>query len=71
MKKLNTTQKVVLTIGLLGLIASIYGKFNGWGYDEYFTIFYTSLSMLWVAFLPQKKTCCNPFKRSGAQKKSP
>ena len=68
MKKLNTTQKVVFTIGVLGLVASIYGKINGWEYKEYFPFFYSSLSMMWIAFLPRKRACCNPFKRKSAQK---
>tara|TARA_R110002012_G_scaffold62786_1_gene165117 strand:- start:30142 stop:30351 length:210 start_codon:yes stop_codon:yes gene_type:complete len=68
MKKLNTTQKVVFTLGLLGVVASTYGKFQGWEYNEYFPIFYSSLSMMWIAFLPQKKSCCNLFKRKAMQK---
>lgn len=68
MKKLNTTQKVVFTLGLLGVVASTYGKFQGWEYNEYFPIFYSSLSMMWIVFLPHRKSCNNPFKRKAVQK---
>ncbi|MEC7772283.1 MAG: hypothetical protein VX798_13925 [Bacteroidota bacterium] len=68
MKKLNTRQKVVFSLGILGVLVGIYGRFNAWEYTEYFPFFYTGSTMMWIAFLPQGKSCCNPFKRKAAQK---
>ncbi|RDY60662.1 hypothetical protein [Flagellimonas nanhaiensis] len=63
MKKLNTAQKTILILGILGLLTAIYGKFNGWEYKTYFILFYTSTSFMWIAFLDSKEKCCYPFKR--------
>nr|WP_297785056.1 hypothetical protein [uncultured Allomuricauda sp.] len=67
MKKLNTKQKVVFSLGILGVLVGIYGRFNAWEYMEYFPFFYTGSTMMWIAFLPQGKLCCNPFKKKAAQ----
>ena len=73
MKKLNTAQKTILILGILGLLTAIYGKFNGWEYKTYFILFYTSTSFMWIAFLDNKKKCYNPFKRkrTGADTEGP
>ena len=68
MKKLKTSQKVVLTMGILGVAIGIFGKFSAWDYGEYFPFFYAGSSMMWIAFLPQKNYCCNLFKRKEVQK---
>ncbi|NDV16471.1 hypothetical protein GO009_10575 [Muricauda sp. TY007] len=68
MRKLNTTQKVVFAMGILSLLIGIFGRFNAWEYMEYFPFFYSGITMMWIAFLPQKKACCNPFKRKSVQK---
>ena len=67
MRKLNTKQKVVFAMGVLGVLIGIYGRFNAWEYMEYFSFFYTGSTMMWIAFLPQKKSCCNPFRRKSVQ----
>ncbi len=68
MRKLNTKQKVVFTIGILGIIVAIFGRYNGWEYMEYFPIFYSSMGMIWISFLPNSKSCFNPFKKKQTQK---
>ncbi|WP_421812893.1 hypothetical protein [Flagellimonas sp.] len=68
MKKLNKTQKIVFAIGVLGVLIGIFGKLKAWEYDEYFPFFYSGLSMMWIVFLPQRKSCNNPFKRKAVQK---
>ncbi|MBR9854559.1 MAG: hypothetical protein GYB37_08270 [Algicola sp.] len=68
MKKLNTKQKVVFAMGILGVLIGIYGKLNTWEYATYFPFFYSGSTMMWIAFLPQRKSCCHPFKRKTAQK---
>ncbi|WP_396591791.1 hypothetical protein [Allomuricauda sp. R78024] len=67
MKKLNTSQKIVLISGIIGVLIGLYGKFNGWEYDDYFIFFYTGISLTWVAFLKtDKKSCSLPGKRGRA-----
>ena len=68
MKKLNTRQRVVFAMGICGILIGIYGRFNAWEYMEYFPFFYTGSTMMWIAFLPQKRSCCHLFKRKSAQK---
>ncbi|MDF0717853.1 hypothetical protein PY092_16940 [Muricauda sp. 334s03] len=68
MKKLNTRQKVVFSMGILGVLIGVYGRFNAWEYMGYFPFFYSGSTLMWIAFLPQRKTCDNPFKRKVAQK---
>ncbi|HBU77487.1 MAG TPA: hypothetical protein DEF18_05240 [Muricauda sp.] len=68
MKKLKTIQKVVLAMGIIGVSIGIFGRYQTWEYMEYFPFFYSGITMMWVAFLPQKKSCSNPFKRKAAQK---
>lgn len=68
MRKLNTRQKVVFAMGVLGVLVGIFGRFNDWEYMEYFPFFYSGTTMMWIAYLPQRKSCCNPFKRKAAQK---
>lgn len=67
MRKLNTKQKVVFVMGILGVSIGIFGKFNTWEYMEYFPFFYSGLTMMWIAFLPNRKPCYNPFKRKETQ----
>lgn len=67
MKKLSTTQKVVMAMGLLGSAIGIYGRFNGWEYMDYFPFFYSGMTMIWIAFLPSTPTCCRFFKRKRTQ----
>ena len=54
---LRIDQWIVLLIGVVGLIVVFYGKTQGWDYDTYFPIFYASISMCWIAFLNDRKTC--------------
>lgn len=68
MKKLNKTQKVVFAMGFLGVLTGIFGKLNAWEYGEYFPFFYAGSSMMWIVFLPHRKSCNNPFKRKAVQK---
>ncbi|MAU16514.1 MAG: hypothetical protein CMH46_13360 [Muricauda sp.] len=68
MKKLKTSQKVVFAAGVLGVLIGIYGRFNAWEYMEYFSFFYAGSTMMWIVFLPQKKSCSNLFRRKKAQK---
>lgn len=68
MKKLKTSQKVVLAMGIIGVSIGIFGKYKTWEYMEFFPFFYSGITMMWVAFLPQKKSCSNPFKRKAEQK---
>ncbi|WP_318312017.1 hypothetical protein [Flagellimonas crocea] len=67
MRKLSTTQKVVFAMGILGVAIGIFGRFNDWEYMEYFPFFYSGSTMMWIAFLPKRKSCNNPFKRKQAQ----
>ncbi|WP_375325334.1 hypothetical protein [Flagellimonas sp. GZD32] len=67
MKKLNTSQKIVLVLGVVLVAISIFGKLNHWAYGSYFPIFYAGISMSWIAFLPQTKKCNNPFKKKQVQ----
>jgi len=67
MKNLNTKQKVVFAIGILGVLVGIYGRFSAWEYAGYFPFFYAGSTMMWIAFLPQKKSCCNLFKKKSIQ----
>ncbi len=57
MKKLNTSQKIVLISGIIGVLIGIYGKYDGWLYDDYFIFFYTGISLTWVAFLRTDRRC--------------
>lgn len=67
MKKLSTSQRIVLVSGIIGALIGLYGKFNGWEYDDYFIFFYTGISLTWVAFLKtDKKGCSLPRKRGQA-----
>lgn len=68
MRRLNTAQKIILTLGILGFIVAVYGRFNGWEYNDYFVFFYTSTSFMWIAFLDTKQRCHNPFKRKKTDK---
>jgi len=68
MRKLKTSQKVVLAMGILGVLIGIFGKFSAWEYGEYFPFFYAGSSMMWIAFLPHRKSCNNSFKRKAVQK---
>lgn len=61
MRKLSTTQKAILVMGIIGTSIGLYGKFNGWEYDSYFVFFYTGMTLMWVAFLNSGKSCCRPF----------
>ncbi|MCL6264903.1 hypothetical protein [Flagellimonas myxillae] len=63
MKQLSKTQKVIFVLGVLGTVLGLFGKFNGWEHDDYFPIFYTGMSFMWIAFLKSGKQCYNPFKR--------
>ena len=67
MKKMNTSQKVILTLGILGTLTGIYGKWTGWAYDDYFVFFYTGMTFSWIAFLPSSKSCCMPFWKKKVQ----
>ncbi|SDQ47974.1 hypothetical protein [Flagellimonas zhangzhouensis] len=67
MKKLNTSQKIVLVLGVVLVGISIFGKFNQWEYGSYYPIFYAGISMSWIAFLPSRKKCHNPFKKKQTQ----
>lgn len=70
MKKLNTVQKTILGLGILGTAFGLYGKFQGWDYEDYFPLFYTSLSFMWIAFLnPDRASGCS-LKRKGIKKES-
>lgn len=66
MKKLNTSQRIVLISGIIGVLIGLYGKFNGWEYDDYFIFFYTGISLTWVAFLRTNRTRCKTSK-NGSQ----
>lgn len=55
-------------MGILGVSIGIFGKFNTWEYMVYFPFFYSGLTMMWIAFLPQNNSCCNLFKRKKVQK---
>ncbi|WP_036379908.1 hypothetical protein [Muricauda sp. MAR_2010_75] len=68
MKKLNTTQKVILGMGIVGASIGFYGKWMGWAYDDYFVFFYTGMTMVWITFLPSSKACCVPFWKKSAKK---
>ncbi|PWL37984.1 hypothetical protein DKG77_06745 [Flagellimonas aquimarina] len=63
MKKLDTSQKIVLISGIIGSVIGIYGKFAGWEYDDYFIFFYTGVSLTWVAFLKTDRRCLKIFKK--------
>lgn len=64
MKKLDTSQKIVLISGIIGSLIGIYGKVAGWEHDDYFIFFYTGISLTWVAFLKTDRRCRNIFKKS-------
>lgn len=55
--KLRTDQWIVLLVGVVGLLVVFYLKTEGFDYDIYFPIFYASLSMCWIAFLNDRKSC--------------
>lgn len=57
MRKLNTSQKIVLILGIVLAAIGIFGKFNQWEYGSYFPFFYAGTSMAWIAFLPTRKKC--------------
>ncbi|WP_420400715.1 hypothetical protein [Flagellimonas sp.] len=63
MKKLNKAQRLIFLLGIIGTLVGLYGKFNGWEHNDYFPIFYSGMSFMWIAFLPSGKTCCNWFKK--------
>lgn len=67
MKKLKTSQKIVLGLGIVLVSIAIFGKLNHWEYGSYYPIFYAGISMSWIAFLPQTKKCQHPFKKKQAQ----
>ncbi|MEM9867541.1 MAG: hypothetical protein AAF765_07640 [Bacteroidota bacterium] len=55
--KLKTYQWIILAIGVIGVLASLYGKTQGWDYGKFFPIFYAAISMIWIAILDNKRTC--------------
>ena len=57
MKKMNTTQKVIFILGILGVISAIYGKWNGWEDKSVFIPLYTGLSFMWIATLEEMSSC--------------
>ncbi|WP_222984926.1 hypothetical protein [Flagellimonas meishanensis] len=61
MRKLNTAQKVILILGIVGVITGIYGKWNGWEHKSYFIPMYTGLTFMWIAFLDDKNNCERTF----------
>ncbi|MBO6532277.1 MAG: hypothetical protein JJ885_11430 [Muricauda sp.] len=67
MKKFTTHQKVVLIIGIVGVVTAFIGKVNGWEYMEFFPIFYASTSMIWISFISNKKSCRKALKSKEAQ----
>lgn len=68
MKKLRTSQIIIIAIGIIGGLIGIFGRFDGWEYMEYFPFFYSGTTMIWIAFLPNKGCSCNLFKRKTTQK---
>lgn len=67
MRKLNTERKIILTLGIIGVLTGIYGRYNAWAYDDYFVFFYTGMSLVWVAFLTSSKSCSRPFWKKQTQ----
>lgn len=67
MRKLGTTQKVVLIMGIISISIGAYGKFNGWEYDTYFVFFYMGIYLALTAFLSPNRTCCRPFWKKQTQ----
>nr|WP_299385688.1 hypothetical protein [Allomuricauda sp.] len=63
MKKLTTTQRIIFVLGVMGTLLGMYGKFNGWDHGDYFPIFYSGMSFMWIAFLDSGRACYNPFKK--------
>ena len=57
MKKLNTIQKIILALGILGVLVGIYGKWSGWDHKSFFIPFYTGLSFMWIATLDNQNDC--------------
>lgn len=57
MRKLNTAQKVIFILGIIGVAIGIFGKLNSWEYKDYFIPFYTGASFMWIAFLNTNNEC--------------
>lgn len=64
MKKLSTVQKTIFVLGVMATLVGLLGKFNGWEHGDYFPIFYTGMSFMWIAFLKSGRSCT---KRIGKQ----
>ncbi|MEO9512003.1 MAG: hypothetical protein ABJN84_15475 [Flavobacteriaceae bacterium] len=63
MRKLNTEQKVIFILGILGIAIGAYGKWQGWERNDYFIPLYTGISFIWIPFINTNRKCCNPFKK--------
>lgn len=63
MKKLGTVQRIIFILGILGIVTGTYGKWQGWEHNDYFELFYTGISFIWISFLDTKNKSCNPFKK--------
>ena len=61
MKNMNTIQKAVFVLGVLGFIIGVYGKWNGWDDKGVFILFYTGLSFMWISTLEDSNRCERAF----------
>ncbi len=68
--RLRPHQKVILLVGILGVIIGIYGKINGWERNTVFNFIYTGTGLLWVAFIGNSKHCGRRGKDTNVQKPS-
>ncbi|MEM8846546.1 MAG: hypothetical protein AAGD17_05525 [Bacteroidota bacterium] len=55
--KLRKDQWIVLGMGIAGVVIALYLKATDSGFSKFFPIFYASSSMIWIAFINDKRLC--------------
>ncbi|MEM9079046.1 MAG: hypothetical protein AAGC43_18550 [Bacteroidota bacterium] len=55
--KLRKDQWIVLGMGIAGVLIALYLREIDSEFDKFFPIFYAGISMIWIAFINDKRSC--------------
>ncbi|WP_435623272.1 hypothetical protein [Flagellimonas sp.] len=55
--KLRNDQWIVLGMGIVGVLIALYLKATDSEFDKFFPIFYAGISMIWIAFINDRRSC--------------
>ena len=67
--KLRKDQWIVLGMGIAGVVVALYLKATDSGFSKFFPIFYAGISMIWIAFINDKRSCRDKRKAKESIKK--